>query len=476
MQTFYWHDYETFGKSAAYSRPSQFAGIRTDTDLNIIGEPLMIYCQPAKDFLPEPEACLITGITPQQARSEGIVEAEFIARIHQELSQANTCTVGYNSIRFDDEFTRHCLYRNFYDPYAREWQNGNSRWDLIDLVRTCRAFRPEGIEWPEREDGLPSYKLEHMSQANGLAHDAAHDALSDVIATIELAKLIKEKQPKLFTYALEMRSKQKVQSLLNVATGEPVLHVSSMFGSERFCTALLMPLAIHPVNKNEIICYDLSVPPDNLLTMDADSLRDLLYVKQQELAQGQQRLALKSIHINRSPMVFTAKLLDDRIAEQSKINVAQAREHYKQIKADSLLTQKIREIYAQQSPRQISDPDGMLYSGGFFSHNDRNTMNQIIASTPEQLATNSFAFEDARLSEMLFRFRGRNFPHTLNSEELMQWQEYCYQRITESENTDILTMEVFQEQIEYLLENRGDEKSQAILNALLDYSDELLMA
>ena len=109
MKTLYWHDYETFGLDPRYDRPSQFAGVRTDEDLNIIGEPLMVYCKPADDFLPQPQACLVTGITPQEAAEKGVNEVEFIKLIHQELSADNTCGVGYNSLNFDDEFTRFIL-------------------------------------------------------------------------------------------------------------------------------------------------------------------------------------------------------------------------------------------------------------------------------------------------------------------------------------------------------------------------------
>ena len=166
--TLYWHDYETFGADPARDRPAQFAGQRTDLDLNPVGEPLVVYCKPASDMLPQPEACLVTGITPQLAFQQGIIEAEFIAQIHKELAKPNTCTVGYNNLRFDDEFTRYTLYRNFYDPYAREYRNNNSRWDIIDMARMCYALRPAGIEWPKDEEGVPSFKLENLTQANGL--------------------------------------------------------------------------------------------------------------------------------------------------------------------------------------------------------------------------------------------------------------------------------------------------------------------
>ncbi|MEN8260783.1 MAG: exodeoxyribonuclease I, partial [Pseudomonadota bacterium] len=222
-RTLYWHDYETFGTDPRRDRPVQFAGIRTDEDLNIVGDPLVLYCTPAADMLPQPESCLITGITPQMALEKGLCEAEFIALIHEELAKPGTCGVGYNTIRFDDEVTRSTLYRNFFDPYAREWQNGNSRWDIIDMVRLTWTLRPEGIEWPVYQDGRPSFRLDQLSVANGIEHASAHDALSDVYATIGLARTIKRAQPKLFDYVFLNRGKRQAGAMLDPVQMKPVL-------------------------------------------------------------------------------------------------------------------------------------------------------------------------------------------------------------------------------------------------------------
>lgn len=247
--TFYIHDYETFGKSPSLDRPAQFAGVRTDMDFNIIEEPLVIYCAPADDYLPEPEAVMITGITPQVARAKGVNEAEFTRQIHQAFSVAGTCILGYNNIRFDDEVSRNIFYRNFYDPYAYSWQNGNSRWDLLDVMRACYALRPDGIVWPENEDGFPSFRLEHLTRANGVEHTQAHDAMSDVYATIAMAKLVKQAQPRLFDFLLQHRNKHKLNALIDVAEMTPLVHVSGMFGAARGSTSWVSPLAWHPDSK-----------------------------------------------------------------------------------------------------------------------------------------------------------------------------------------------------------------------------------
>ena len=200
--TFLWHDYETFGAVPRRDRPAQFAAIRTDAELNEIGEPIMLYCQPAPDYLPDPQACLITGITPQQCLERGVPEHEFAARSRRRSAQPGTIGVGYNTIRFDDEVTRFLFWRNLIDPYAREWQNDCGRWDLLDVVRMTYALRPDGIEWPRATTAARASGSKHLTRANGLVHEAAHDALSDVRATIALARLIRQRQPKLFDFCL----------------------------------------------------------------------------------------------------------------------------------------------------------------------------------------------------------------------------------------------------------------------------------
>ncbi|MBY0572318.1 MAG: exodeoxyribonuclease I, partial [Undibacterium sp.] len=294
--SFLWHDYETFGAQARRDRPAQFAAIRTDADLNEIGEAINIFCQPANDFLPDPQSCLITHITPQQCLEQGIPEHEFAAQIEQALAASNTIGVGYNTIRFDDEITRFIFWRNLIDPYAREWQNGCGRWDILDMLRTCYALRPEGINWPLNEEGKVSFRLEHLTAANGLQHEAAHDALSDVRATIALAKLVKQKHAKLFDFCFSLHKKDKVANEIGLPLlGKPFLHISGMFGVERGCLAIMWPLAMHPKNKNEVIAWDLAHDPAELAGLDAETIQLRMFSKSDALPEGVQRLPVKSI-------------------------------------------------------------------------------------------------------------------------------------------------------------------------------------
>ena len=471
MNTFYWHDYETWGTNPAVDRPVQFAGVRTDLALNIIGDPLNIFSRPSPDFLPHPDACLITGITPQQALEEGVPEAEFIAAIHRELARPGTCGVGYNSIRFDDEVTRYTLYRNFFDPYAREWQNGNSRWDLIDVARLCGALRPEGIVWPKREDGSPSYKLEELCAANGLMHESAHDALSDVYATIAFAKLLKDQQPKLFDYALSLRDKTAVAGLLDYQTQVPLFHVSGRLPAARFCSALVMPIAPHPSNKNSAIVYDLSVDPRPLMELNSDQIAERVFSSAEALPDGVERIPLKEIHLNRAPIVATARLLDDKNSQRLGIDLDQCREHWRLLRKSEGLLKKVQRIYQQRNflPRQ--DPDSMLYSG-FFGDQDRKLMDALRRESPEALAKQRFDFKDQRLPELLWRYRARNYPGSLGAEELQQWKEFCRRRLRQPDGEQ-LGLEEFRRRLFELGEGELSDHQRHILDELNDYAEAL---
>mgnify|MGYP005987184855 FL=1 len=446
-ESIFWYDFETFGANPVWDRPSQFAGIRTDHDLNIIDEPVNIYCRQADDYLPHPIACLITGISPQTCQQKGMSEAKFIETINDIFSVPDTCAAGYNSIRFDDEVTRNTLYRNFFDPYQREWQNGNSRWDILDMMRCAYALRPDGITWPKGEDGKVSFKLENLAAANGIVHENAHDALSDVYATIGLAKLIKDKQPKLYEHLFNLRRKDAVAPLLDTVNKRPVLHISGMLGVENGCAAVMVPLATDASNKNAVICYDLMADPSPLFNLSVEQIQQRLFTKKDELAaQGLERLPLKSIHINKCPIVLPAKMVQPEIAEKWGFDGAKMREHLAMIKNASLnpqqLTQKLQAVMTREFDKP-SDPDAMLYSGGFFSHADKNAMAQIREAHPEALDDMGFGFQDRRLEEMLFRYRGRNYPETLSGEERDKWEEYRKQRLLGPSTGQWLNYEMF---------------------------------
>jgi len=470
INTFLWHDYETFGANPMADRPAQFAALRTDTELNPVAEPVVWYCSPSDDVLPHPMASLITGITPQEARSKGMAETEFAGHILDEMSRPGTCSAGYNSIRFDDTVTRNLLYRNLRDAYEREYRNGNSRWDLIDLARMCYALRPGGIEWPMHEPGKPSFRLEDLSQANGIAHQGAHDALADVHATIGLARRLKIEQPKLFGWALQMRDYHQVARLLDTVEPSPVLHTSARIPAVRGCTAMVLPLAVMPDRPKSVIAFDLSADPTPLIHESADVIHDLVFTPADDLPDGIERLPLKTIHGNHVPMLAPIGTLKGVDFDRIKLDPDRCKQHAKQLLA-SIDTVRHKVIDVFSAPREgyedSSDPDRMLYSGGFFSAADRHLMKKILSVAPEKLGGHLWSFQDQRLPLMLFRYRARNYPDTLSMQEARIWDKDRKLRLVETTDPDYFTLADFRIAVKELREVKKDEpEAQRILDKL----------
>ncbi len=465
--TFFIHDYETFGKHPALDRPAQFAGVRTDLDFNIIGEPEVFYCKPTDDYLPQPEAVMITGITPQIAMANGVNEAEFAKRIHQAFSVPNTCIMGYNNIRFDDEVTRNIFYRNFYDPYAYSWQQGNSRWDLLDALRACFALRPEGINWPENDDGLPSLRLEHLTKANGVSHENAHDAMSDVLATINMAKLLKQAQPRMFDYFYQLRNKNKVNQLIDIVDMTPLVHVSGMFGALRSYVSLVTPLAWHPENKNAVIMCDLSGDMSPLLTLSADELRERLYTPKAELGDDLP-VPIKLVHINKCPILAPINTLRTVDAERTGLDRDLCMRNLELLRKNPDVRNKLVELFSVgQQFEESNDVDSQIYNG-FFSPSDRSTMDIIRETAPQNLPALDLSFEDKRMKELFFRYKARNYPSTLSYDEQQRWLQHRRDYFTEARLTDYL------QQIQLLMDvHHEDEKRCQQLKALVNYAYEL---
>lgn len=474
MNTLFWYDFETTGIQPSRDRPMQVAGVRTNEALEEIEPPLNLYCQLSDDILPHPAACLITGITPEQLKTQGLPEAEFMARLHDELIRPGTCSLGYNSLRFDDEVVRYSLYRNLYDPYAREWQGGNSRWDLIDLVRAACALRPEGIQWPEVE-GRVSLKLEHLSAANGLEHGQAHDALSDVRATLALARLIRARQPKLYAYYYALRHKAQVAKQISLLT--PLVHISGRFSAERRYLSLVLPLAWHPTNRNAVILCDLMKDPQPLLEESVEVLKQRLYQRYSDLEAEELPVPLKLAYINRCPMLAPLSVLSNERAIELGVDLKLCMQRAQAVReAASVWQPKLAELYIGDSILEsVSDPEQKLYSG-FLGSADRRLCDQIRRGAPNSLISSQYAFEDARLPELLFRYRARNLPDSLTKAEHQRWLQFCQARLSDPKAGAPITLDAFEQAVHELQATALTTTEAELLKQWSNYGQQLRAA
>ncbi|QNU14009.1 exodeoxyribonuclease I [Thermomonas sp. XSG] len=473
--SFLFYDLETFGTDPRRSRIAQFAAIRTDLELNEIDAPIDVLVRPADDLLPSPGASMVTGLTPQALLRDGVNEATAFARIADEMGQPDTCSVGYNSLRFDDEFVRYGLYRNFHDPYEREWRGGNSRWDLLDALRLMHALRPDGLVWRQREDGKgTSFRLEHLAEDNGLREGMAHEALSDVRALIGVARRFKQAQPRLWDYALRLRDKRFAASLLDTVAMTPLLHVSQRYPAARLCAAPVLPLARHPQIDSRVVVFDLDADPEPLLALDADAIAARLYVRQEDLPEGELRIPLKEVHTNRCPALVRWDHLrpDDFARLGVDAGLAEARAQRLRA-AGPALAEKVRRVYARERQAAAADPDAALYDG-FLGEGDKRLFAQLRGTPPQLLGRASFAFRDPRLPELLFRYRARNWPETLLPAERADWDAYRRRRLLTDAGLSELTLAQYREDIARLRDEHANAPDRlALLDQLSAWGDQL---
>lgn len=429
-ETLYFYDLETSGFSPSNQRIMQFAGQRTDLKLNPIGEPHNILIKLSEDILPDPEAILITGITPQQTVLEGVTEAEFLKIFTEEIAIPGTIFTGFNTIRFDDEFMRYLHYRNFYDPYEWQWRDNRSKWDLLDLVRMTRALRPQGINWPFDSDGKPANKLGLLTAVNKLTHDKAHDALNDVMASIALAKLIHEKQPKLFNYSLTGRSKKKVAEL--IMAGKPFVYTSGKYDSAYEKTAVV-GLVLANSDKQSALVFDLRYDPNAYKDLTPRELADAM--RWHEPGEERIKLPVKTIKYNRCPAVAPLSVLDDSSIKRLQLDIKAAEEHNKTLQAlpdfASKLQQAIVLLDKQQQATMFADErtvDEQLYDG-FYGDDDKKLVTKLRSSKPQDFDEFTSKFKDQRLKNLLPLYKARNFPKSLSPEERQQWEVYINNRL-----------------------------------------------
>ena len=423
-KTFFFYDLETSGLNARSDRIMQFAGIRTDLDLKPVDEPVNMLVRLNDDTLPSPEALMVTGITPQQTISDGYCEAEFCKIITNDIFTPDTIAIGYNNIRFDDEFMRHLFWRNFYDPYEWSWKDGRSRWDMLDVVRMTRALRPDGIKWPVDDNGKATNRLELITKINDVDHYKAHDALSDVMATIAVTKLIRDNQPQLFDYLFKMRDKNEVKKLVNLDYKQPFVYVSGRFDAEFDKATVAFPLT---AGKNgNVVIYDLRYDPTPYLQMSQKDLAKKLYATWEERqADDFLKLPVKELQYNHAPAVAPITVLSANDGwKKIALTEAEIMKNKDILLSEPALAENVRTIFENQPEYKKSpDPELQLYDG-FVPDIDKMRIEKVRSAGESELADFHPEFTDERLSPLLLHYKARNYPKSLSEPESIEWEKW----------------------------------------------------
>lgn len=422
-KTYFFYDLETTGLNPREDRIMQFAGIRTDENLEPVGEPYNILVKLSDEILPDPQALVVTGITPQQTLNKGVSEPEFATFITQEICMEHTIMVGFNNIRFDDEFIRHLLWRNFYDPYEWCWKDGRGRWDMLDVVRMTRALRPDGIKWPVDKDGKAVNKLEAITKENDIDHVKAHDALSDVEALIAVARLIREKQPKLYDYLLKMREKNEVKTLVNLENKQPFVYTSGRYGHECCFTTIGFPLTAG--SNGNVMIYDLRYDPADFINLSATEIsRKMNAPWEERKREGFVLVPVKELQYNRAPAVAPLGVVDADGWKRIGLDHETIERHRTALLKNPSFAENVRSaIEAKPAYAKHPDAECQLYDG-FVGDGDKAKLTRVPSLDLDTLAEYHPEFSDERLAPLLLRYKARNYPDALSADEMKQWSAW----------------------------------------------------
>ena len=468
-KTFFFYDLETSGLSARQDRIMQFAGIRTDMKLNQIGEPINVLVKLNDDTLPSPEAVMVTGITPQQTLDDGITEAEFAKMLINDIFTSETIAVGFNNIRFDDEFTRYLLWRNFYEPYEWSYKDGRSKWDLLDVVRMTRALRPDGINWPVDDKGVATNRLELIANLNGIDHIKAHDALSDVDALIAVTKLIRDKQPQLYDYLLKMRDKKQVKKLVNLDNKQPFIYVSGRYDAQFNKATIAFPLTAG--SNGNVIVYDLRYDPTPFINIGSKELEEKLFATwEQRQSDGFVKLPVKQLQYNRAPAVAPMGVLGQGDGwKKIGLDEATIKKHREILLSVSSFAENIRSIYENREQfKKSPDPEAQLYDG-FVSDGDKMRIETVRNASGNELADFHPNFVDERLDPLLLHYKARNFPKSLSEQEVIIWEKWRTDRISAA-------LPAFTSSLQKISSTTTDENKIFILTELQLWAESIMPA
>ena len=432
--TFLWHDYETFGSigrpwdrpgsvAPRRARPSQFAAIRTTMDLEEIDEPINFNCKPSMEEPPSVDACLVTGICPQDTLEGGLSERAFYEKVRAQFTRG-TCGVGWNSFGYDDEVTRFGFWRNLMIPvYDREWRDGRSRWDLLPVFRLALASRPESINWPERAEGGISMRLEDLAPANGVDEHDAHDALGDVRATIHLARVFRKAAPKLWDHARMMNSHHEAAAVFDHAE-EPLLLSEWWLGMDRNYGTVVAPVL---ARQKQRVVIDLHGDPAELLDLSASEVHHRMFHREK----GTPRLPVQTVRLNQSPMAVTCRVLQsDEAWERLGLDKEVCRDRWRFIQEHrNELGDRLGEVLGEPPDAPDQDVEERLY-GGFPADWEVSEVIQARDSGPDAIRHAEHRVQDDRLAELLFRFLAREHPDALTDAEQERWAQHLQERIS----------------------------------------------
>lgn len=385
--SFIFYDTETTGTHTAFDQILQFAAIYTDEELNEI-ERFEIRCRLLPNIVPSPGAMRVTRLKVSQLTDTTLPSHyEMMCSIRQKLLEWSPSTfLGYNTIKFDENLLRQAFYQTLHPLYLTNTL-GNSRTDIMRIAQAASVYAPGALVIPNNADGKPNYKLDRLAPANGFEHEDAHEALSDVEATLHIAKLILKRSPDVWSAFMRFSTKAAVA---DYASNEQAFCLTEFYYGDAY-SWLVAPLGASAMNSSEFYVYNLGVDPNSLSSLKNTELIARLNTLPKPV---------RTIRTNAAPMIFS---LDDAPHSASGKSLSQEEldRRVSILEADLALKKRLITVFEQTKQEWPASPhvEEQIYNG-FYQRDDeelREAFHTVDWTKRKELVER---FEDQRLKKL----------------------------------------------------------------------------
>lgn len=381
--SFVFFDTETTGLKHGFDQIVHFAAIRTDANLKEIDRFEARSCL-LPHVLPHPAALRTNGLPIGRLLDANLPSHyDMVRAIRQRLlSWSPSIFLGYNSIRFDEEMLRHALFQTLHPAYLTSNHN-NSRADVWGLVMAAAAVSPACLNVPIDPEGRPIFRLEQLALANDVAHEQAHNALSDVVATLELCRLVHQRSPELWQRFVRFSKKATVGDFVEAEDG---FMLTEFFANQAY-HAPVVCIGRDPDQANGRFCLSLNGDVDRFAAMTDDELRA-------ELAQ--KPCPVRRLRINAAPTLTALYDAPEVMLDGVDIDAIEAQA--RRVKDDPALCSRLVSAYiAAREPRIPSrHVEARLYDG-FPGPQDEARMVEFHDAEWEDRLSIIQSFDDERL-------------------------------------------------------------------------------
>ena len=273
MPNLVFYDFETCSSNVSYGQIIQAAAVLVNDSFQELDR-YEGRCKLSPGVVPEAMALLVNKTTPRMLKETNLSHYQMVRQMTDKFKEwKNSIFIGYNSINFDEEFLRRTLFKNLEYPYLTN-TNGNERGDLFSLARACHLYYPGSIKTPISDKNNPIFKLEQLAPMNDIQHDHAHSAMGDVIATIEIAKLLNKKAPNVWKASLMTTNKDKSFQLIK----NEELFCTDFFYYGKSVPFVLTYVCQHP-QWGYPMCFDLKSDPNYYFSLSIHELKKELNKK-----------------------------------------------------------------------------------------------------------------------------------------------------------------------------------------------------